>query len=417
MKNQVVALVDWRWLGHHPNYFVSYAVAMAEAGYRVLPLCANPASFSQRLTIALAGKAGNALGELIEDPLKLDHPRPSKIRPARFRGLHLAWRRFGGLGKRLRKWESSNATTVQLVFFACIFDHDFEHFRKMEKRFGYPWSGLYMHARSFRMPGSPMPYTGVMPCPEKIFTSNSLRSVAVLDEGAVEPMRRIVGEKPIVWMPDFTDGHLPNPSEETSGLAKKITSFAQGRPVVSLMGFLVRTKGLEDFTSVIEAEAMKDVFFFLGGEVHWGDIDDATRQKMQEVWERAENVYAHLQFISSDTEMNAVIDASNVIFAVYRNFPNSSNILTKAAVFKKPIIVSDGYVMAERVREFGLGEVVDEGEVGKITDTLKRMLTDEYSGEMPSRARWEDYQSLHSSDQLPKCFSELLGMPNCKNGG
>jgi glycosyltransferase involved in cell wall biosynthesis len=366
--------------------------------------------------MALSGKAGSELASLIEEPLKLVQPRPSKIRPARFRGLHTAWRRFGGLGKRLRKWEDSNVSAVQLVFFACIFDHDFEHFKRMEKRFGFPWSGLYMHARSFRIPGSPMPYTGVMPCPEKVFTSKSLHSVALLDEGAVEPMRRIVGEKPIVWMPDFTDVYLPESSEGTSGLAKKITSFAQGRPVVSLMGFLVKTKGLEDFTAAIEAESMNDVFFFIGGEVRWGDIDDSTRQKMQKVWESAENVYAHLQFISSDTEMNAVIKASDVIFAVYRDFPNSSNILTKAAVFKKPIIVSDGYVMAERVREFGLGEVVEEGDVGGIAETLKRMLSDEYSGEMQSRARWEDFQSLHSADQLPKCFSELLGMADCQNG-
>ena len=407
MNEQLIALADWRWQGHHPNYFVSYAVGMAEAGYRVLPLCPDPGDFSRRLALALTDKDESKVGEFIEEPLKLNHPRPSRIRPARYRSWHNAWRRFGELGQRLRNWESSHAGKVQMVFFACIYDHDFEHFRKVEKRFGFSWSGLYLHARSFRMPNSPMPYTGVIPRPEKIFTSKLMCSAAVLDEGAVEPMRQIAGEKPIVWMPDFTDEYLPKPSEEASGLARKVTSFAQGRPVVSLMGHLQRTKGLGDFTAAIEAESLGDVFFFLGGEVNWGEIADAKRQKMQEVWGRAGNVYPHLQYIP-DTEINAVMNVSDAIFAAYRDFPNSSNILTKAAVFKKPIIVSDGYVMAERVREYGLGEVVTEGDVGGIVAALKRMLGEGYAEEMQSRARWEDYQSLHSADQLPQCFKLSL---------
>jgi len=48
MNSQIIALVDWRWAGHHPNYFVNYAVAMAKAGYQVMPFCDNPDDFTLR---------------------------------------------------------------------------------------------------------------------------------------------------------------------------------------------------------------------------------------------------------------------------------------------------------------------------------------------------------------------------------
>ena len=37
------------------------------------------------------------------------------------------------------------------------------------------------------------------------------------------------------------------------------------------------------------------------------------------------------------------------------NFPHSSNIMTKAAAFNKPILVNDGYLMSERVKTYGIG--------------------------------------------------------------
>ena len=407
MGNQVITLVDWRWLGHHPNYFVNYAVAIAKAGYRVMPLCSNPEDFSSRLAALLSSGSSHELKALIDDPIQLTHPMPSKIRPARYRGWHNAWRRFTGLGKQLRHLEKTKEIKIGIVFFACIYDHDFEHFRKVEKGFGFPWSGLYLHARSFRMPGSPMPYTGVIPCPEKIFSSELMRSAAVLDEGALAPMGDIAGGKPIVLMPDFTDEDLPADGDDGAGLANKIMSFAQGRPVVCLLGHLQRTKGLSDFTMAAQNEHMNGVVFFLGGELNWTEIDSDEIKKLKRAWANSDNIITHFTDLA-DAQINAVISASDVVYAAYKDFPNSSNILTKAAVLKKPVIVSDGYVMAERVRKYGLGEVVTEGDAEDVAKTLKRMLAEGYSENLESRARWDEYHSVHAVERLPECFEQLL---------
>lgn len=408
MNQGVIALVDWYWGGHHANFYVNFAAAMAKAGYRVLPLCSDPDDFTYRLSALLCQDGNEDVAGLIYEPLRLAQPERSKIRPARYRAARNAGHRFGHVGKRLRKWESNQDAKIKCVFFAYMYDRDFKLFHKVEKSFGFPWSGLYPNSRSFRMQGKPITDAKEAPCPDAIFTSSLLSSAAVLDEGAVEPMGRITGGKPIVCMPDFTEEKLPAPGKGSAGLANKILSFAQGRPVVSLMGHLKSTKGIEEFTAAIQHESMRNVFFFLGGEVTWSELSDAKRREIQKVWESAGNVFAHLQYISSDIEMNAVMSISGVIYAAYRDFPNSSNILTKAAFLKKPIMVSEGYVMAERVRKYELGEVVTEGDHDEIVETIHCMLADGYADELNARARWEDYQAVHSVGRLPDCFEQLL---------
>ena len=390
-------------MGHHPTYFTHFAAAMAETGAEVVPFCADPADFLKRLGNA---SLPSAVRERIAPPVRISGPATSRFRPTRWRGQYEAWRFFGGLGKQLRTWEYENSRKIDLVFFACIYDWQFANFHSVERFFGYSWSGLYLHARFFRMPGSPIPFPHVLPCPEKIFALKGVRSVAVLDEAAAAPLSVLAGKKPVVCFPDISETLLPEPAQG-AGLAGKIKAFAQGRPVVSLTGHLQLTKGLEEFTASAESPAMKDVFFFLGGSVSWWGVGDNTRTRLEKSWEESGNIYVHPQALSEAT-MNAVIAASDVVFAAYRNFPNSSNVLTKAAIFERPVLVADGYLMAERVREFQLGEVVPEGDVKAIVQTLERMLAPGYYGELRQRARWADYREAHSTARLKKAMADLL---------
>ena len=407
MNNKIIALVDWSWLGHHPNYFVSYAVALTQAGYRVLPLCSDPNDFTTRLTQALSYSATITAVDLIEEPIQLNNPRQSGIWPRRYRGVHNAWRRFGGLGKRLREWERSQGEQIHLVFFACIYEHQFDFFIKVEKSFGFPWSGLYLHPRSFRISDSPMLKGKEIPCSEKILSSDLLQSIAVLDEGVVEPMSEIAKGKPVISLPDFTDEYLPESAMSESGLANKIKAFADGRPVVCLMGYLYWTKGFCEFTEAAQQPSMYDVVFFIGGELNWAEIDNDKIREVKQAWANSSNILTHFTDLT-DAQINAVISASDVVYAAYRDFPSSSNMLTKAAVFKKPVLVSDGYVMAERVRKYETGEVVSEGNVDDIVKGINLMLADGYSDGLKSRAQWEEYHALHSAKRLPECFEKLL---------
>jgi glycosyltransferase involved in cell wall biosynthesis len=326
-------------------------------------------------------------------------------------GLARAIVLFGTLGKRLRAWERATGVKIDLVFFACIYDAHFERLRYAERFFRFPWSGLYLHARSFRMPGSPIPYFGGLPCPEKIFTLKSLRSVAVLDEKAVTPLRQITGGKAVVAFPETTDARLPAKSDPARGLANKILEFARGRPVVSLVGHLQRTKGLEEFTRAAQDESLRDMVFALAGEVSWKDINNASRDAILRAWEQLPNVFTYLQRITDERALNAAMASSDIIFAAYTDFPNSSGILTKAAVFERPVIVSDGYLMAERARAYHLGEVVKERDTEAIKAALRRLGGLDPAAERFQGGRWKEYREAHSYERLAGAFAELLGIP------
>ena len=404
--NKTIAIIDWNAGGHHPVYFTHFTAAIAEAGADVIPFCADTNEFSIRLSefdLAAAVSSRIAPAEWVGGPW------PSNFRPARWRGIYDSFRFFRDLGKQLRAWEWRWKKRIDLVFFACIYDQQFEYFRKVDRFFGYQWSGLYLHARSFRLPGSPIPHTGRMPCPEKIFSSSSLRAVGVLDEGAVEPMQKITDGKPVLVFPDFTEDTLPaNKSED--GLIQKIHTFASGRPVISLIGHLHWTKGLSVFTEAARHPSLNDCFFFLGGDLSWADTEKYIQHQLQHTWETAPNILTYFQRITTESALNSIIDGSDVIAASYISFPNSSNILTKAAFFEKPIVVSDGYLMAERVREFELGEVVPEGDSEALAAAIRRTLTPGYREELHQRARWEDYRQLHSLDRLKRVMHEIVSI-------
>jgi len=376
---------------------------MAEAGYRVVPFCPDPHDLEKRLQ---ENHTSPEVLRRISKPLKQLGPAPTKRIREKWGWRLEAYRFFGGIGRALRAWERANSGKIGLVFFACIYDRHFEYFRQAEWLFRFPWAGLYLHARSFRLPGSPVPYLGGLPCPEKIFNSPNIRLVGVLDEHAVEPLKKITCGKPVCVFPDITCEKMPEEWSGT-GLAYKVKSFAKGRPIVSLTGHLQWTKGLDLFTQAAGHSGMSEVFFFLSGEINWSEIPIEEKTKLQAEWERLPNLYAHLQQLPEPT-MNSVYAISDVVVAAYRRFPNSSNALTKAAVWERPIVVCDGYLMAERVKKFGLGEVIPESSAEALVVALKRMLTSGYYDKLRIRARWEEYRKEHSVARLKKIMKEKL---------
>ncbi len=399
-----VALVDWNWSGHHPTYFVNYAAALAELGHEVVPFGPRPEEADQLLaTLPLKAE----VAQRIAPAMRVHSPPPSGLRPARWRGYHDALRVFGGLGAQLRRWERQSGRKIDLVHFCCMYDRQFARFRWAERAFGFPCTGMYMEGRYFHLPGVPIPYGNGMPCPDKFLTSPLMKGVAVLDPAVVEPMRRLTGGKPVVVFPDVTHEAAVPREDPAWGLARKVEAFAAGRPVVALLGHLQWTKGLEDFTALAGHDAMKDVVFVLAGEVNWSELEGAKQSALRLAWERTPNIFTHLQPLP-ETTMNALMASSDVVFAAYRQFPNNSNILTKASVCERPLLVSDAYLMGNRVKEYELGEVLPEGDVEAMVSALRRMLGPGYRAQLKERARWADYRALHAAARLPQCFHDLI---------
>jgi hypothetical protein len=390
---KTVALVDWNWKGHHPTYFHKLIEGFLGTGVRVLALC--PAESVEEVRRTMEGS--NLLTVL---PCRYYQAR--RRLPGFLRTREHARRVFGGLEQSFRTWERAEGAKIDLVFFSTIYDFEFETIGQAMPWFSRPWSGIYLHARAFRMPGTLMPFVNRLPCPEKIFTTSSMSSVCLIDEAAVTPMQALAKGKPAFEFPDITGTEIESPLDGES-LAGKLLRFANGRKIVVCLGHLQKTKGLLELCKIANDPRASNICFFFGGEVNWSDLTPDEIRFIQTTWEQCSNVLTHLARLSDKT-MNSLIQAADVIFAAYTNFPNSSNIMTKAALLERPLVVSDGYLMAERVRKYRLGAIAPEGSVEDIVKQIVHLC--KHGGD--PAANYQEYYAKHSPEALQAAVAKVV---------
>lgn len=396
MTKKTVALVDWNWMGHHPTYYHKFLEAFCRLDCDVLPVCSNEALDEVHSWSSTSGQAAR-----IHAPIRARRPRRRQsILPEALRGPEQAITGFGRLERQLRSWERESGKRIDLVFFSTIYDSDFSHFNAATPFFTHPWSGIYLHARAFRLPGTPLPYSDQVPRPKQIFTSRHMSSVCLLDEGCTVAMKDLAGDKPVIEFPDITNTSIVNAE---NSLAKKIRSIVGSKKLVVCLGALQKTKGLRQLCEAAIDPCLQDVFFFFGGSVHWGGTSPDEQSFICSVWETAPNVLTHLQRFD-DSVMNELIQESDLVFAAYTNFPNSSNVMTKAAFFGKPLVVSDGFLMAERVRRHRLGRIVPEGSVPDITREIRDLC--DHGGD--PEADYSGYYARHSDEALNNALTRVI---------
>ena len=96
--------------------------------------------------------------------------------------------------------------------------------------------------------------------------------------------------------------------------------------------------------------------------------------------------------------------AASVIWAAYRDFPFSSNLLTKAAMIRRPVLVSRGGLLADRARAHGLGQAVDCSDAAKVVVALESLANRVPLEGAPSTA----YFAGHSRDRLPSVLGAMV---------
>ncbi len=399
-----VALVDLHWEGHHATSFRLFASALAELGVDVVPFVPAPQDIPGLLADTPAAAAPGTAARLLQAE-SFQAPPYLPLRPPWLRRLQREAWTYWRLRHGLAAWERRTGRTIDLVFFSTIYDHDFSHASSLSGLLGYDWSGYYVQARCIHSPGAPMPNGGSVPDGRRMFRARRLRSLAVVDAGAVERMKDIVTPRKVVLFPEVTDARTARDDVE-AGLALKVREFARGRPVVGLVGHIHRSKGIETFTAAARDPRLADVVFFVGGAASLVGLPPDIRRSIARTWEAAPNIFAHLQRIVDERTFNTLIQACDVLYAAYVDFPHSSSILTKAAVFQRPIIVSEGHLMGEQVRRYGLGITVPQDDVEGVVRGILQLTADRPPAPRPG---WEQYASLHSYARLREAFGEIVG--------
>ncbi len=218
----------------------------------------------------------------------------------------------------------------------------------------WPWGGICFAPRLDSLEG--------------YHSTSTLKGIFLLDRSLLNYYRQRNPKITFEYLPDITYSTVP---DYPSPLVKKIKKRAAGRIIVVLGGAIGRQKNLASWFNVIELADPIRWYFVQVGEIYEEALTVEDKIALnRKLLNPPENFFIINGFINEEEIFNDIIRASDIIYAVYRDFTLSSNMLSKAACLKKPILVSENYLMGERVNHYGIGRAVDERDAHKIYQGL-----------------------------------------------
>ncbi len=289
-----------------------------------------------------------------------------------------------------------------LVFF-CWFDSYWLNIRMsyliLNFIFKYKWIGLFFHPSFIRKNTNYKNKIGTNPY--SIFLNKNCQGIAILDEKIKEIFKSKI-KKNVYLFPDFTDTSL---LKKDNKLLEEIKEKAKNRKIVSLLGSIDKRKNLILFLKCAKKLISKNLFFLIIGKFHENSF---TKKELLEIdliinELKDKNCFIHLKRIEDENVFNSIINISSVLFIPYLKFYHSSNLITKAAAFKIPVIVSKGYLMEERVKKFNLGYVINPNSEEECINTFLNI--EKYNFK---NAKFNEYLKFHDISNLNEKFNEIL---------
>ncbi len=273
-----------------------------------------------------------------------------------------------------------------------MYKTDVESWRQFASVCRLPWGGIRF------VPSELPPREGYYRLP-------SLGGMCFLDESTCQTYRSSLSGKYFQYLPDITYAELP---ASACLLAEEIRSRAGDRSIIFLGGSISGQKNIARWSELIALADPKQWFFVQVGEIHANTFsleDTVALERL--VANPPENLLLHTHYVSDEREFNAIIQVTDILFAVYRNFRHSSNMLGKAAYFEKPILVSEGYLMGDMVRRYGIGLSVQQDDVQAMILALERLRKGRVSHENFSAYRKACNENV-AGDSVEKFIGHLL---------
>jgi len=183
-------------------------------------------------------------------------------------------------------------------------------------------------------------------------------------------------------------------------LLRKLKERARGRKVISLLGSINFRKGIKLLLESIPLLPKDEYFFLIAGK---SSLTAQQENDLRAFGESRNNCLFSLEKIPDESCFNALIAESDLIFAAYKQFTGSSNLLTKAAAFRKPVIVSRGLCMGRRVEQYGTGQTTGEDNAGECSAAIRSLCTET---RMDTQA-FARYAHEHEVEKLITCFNQI----------
>ena len=225
------------------------------------------------------------------------------------------------------------------------------------------------------------------------------KGLCLFETEVILEYQRKFPDKEFAILPDVASASLP---ATRCALAQEILTRSNGRKIVFCGGSIGHQKNISIWARVVEIADATSWFFVLLGEQHLHSLTKEDLDYLQRS-EKKENTFIAGQYIEDETIFNEVISISDVIFAVYKDFPGSSNMLIKAALFSKPILVSEKYEMGKRVQQSGIGFCLKEDDPSAIAIALEKSQVD-----LISEKYFEEFRDRYSFDEFALSLDEFV---------
>ena len=394
LRGKTIALYDANQHGHHLTYQKLISKMLLEEGCRVWLLCSNPQDVLDWLADRVSEKK---LNRLITARIS--------VTPANTAWQKQTWgiRSWIYAARRISELAGCHQAKPDLVLFLKVDDlvknKGLLNGKIIDHLFPFDWAGIYIHLRLPKKQKSNM-VNRLLYRPFLFARSQNLKAIGILQEDAQEDLNMLV-PSPVVVLPDMTDESAPVVNQ----LSENIKRRANGRKIVGLVGGQDRRKGSFLFLDIAKRCAHKEWLFLFAGKMNYPKSDRELAELRSQIREEKnwENCYFHFERIADEEHFNAVIDICDVLFAVYRNFPFSSNLMTKAALLHKPIVVSAGSLMEARVKQYDIGIGCDPENLNECIDAIDSALHNPFPDQ-----HYEKYYHQHSSRRFLECLRQLV---------
>lgn len=396
---KTIALVDISTQGHHLAFMRLFAKTLLDLQYRVIVIIPDSGKVDTWIKQNCKAHYVNFYA--------LDYHTPDKKSTAFGNYNHTVdtfflWK---STARHIKRAEQLFNCKINFVFFAWLdsFLANYLFPQLIYRVFPYAWSGLYFHPRHMRIkPETLKQKVGVSEI-DIVLTTSRCKSVGIHDPGIASSFQRRLG-KPVVVFPEIADDTPPDP---TYSLASAIKHKAGGRTTIGMIG-LEKRKGTMTLLRLAKRAPSDSYFFVFAGAIDYTTYSVEEAAELTDFFSsKPPHCLIHLQPIEEGAKFNAVFCSFDIPFIVYNDFASTSNLVTKAAFFKKYVLATERYIIGEDVKNYNLGITVEEGNVEQCLEAIQ-VLREKITSKAAFPASFEVYKEIQSLPRLADTFKEVL---------
>jgi len=278
--------------------------------------------------------------------------------------------------------------SIVLNMYLDLYNTELKNWEKFSQEMSCSWAGIHMdtsHSLKNR------PYS----------QSKTLKVIYTINDPLSLDNKFTQDGVDFQWLPDVTDISLP---PKVSQIVQDIEKLAAGRKIIFLGGAIGGSKNLSLWSELFFNLDHREWYFVQIGKIEYPtltskDLDGLDKLQSSKI----ENIYISDAYLPEESAFNEVMSISAIIWGLYRDFDRSSNILTKSALLSKPIIVSNRFLMGQRVNKYKIGVAVSETNVDEVITGINGLI----NNPVP-KANFQCYANIYSASALSKKLNDSL---------